>query len=266
MLTAASFRPAIAAALTAAGLVALTACSSSNYATSKPNVIANGGYATSSDGQLRVNGAVIVADAPASGVGPAHTGVFTANLALAPQVNGATVSEATIANLGLTGLAIDTNAIAAKPADTVSATITSPILLKTAGVGTAGTLNMSDPQYGGIALTGSFMPGDIIPIKLTLAKGQTVTLEVPVVKACGAYQFAVSKPSLSTSPMVVAYTNYLAGINSLPALSETATPGVYECATPTLRDSQGATAAATVTVPSAALNSGNKSTASATKH
>lgn len=261
MLTAASFRPAIAAALAAVGLVALTACSGDNYATTKPNVIANGGYGTSSDGQLRVNGAVIVADAPASGVGPASKGVFTANLTLAPQTNGATVSDATIASLGLTGLAVDANGVAPKPADTVSATIASPILVRTTGVETAGTLNMSDPQYGGIAVTGSFTPGHVIPIVLTLAKGQTVTLEVPVVKACGVYQFAVSKPVLSTSPAVTAYYNYIAGFSSLPALSETASPGAYDCATPTLRDSQGATAEATVTVSATA-----KPTASATKH
>lgn len=259
MLTAASFRPAIAAALAAVGLVALSACSGDNYATSKPNVIANGGYGTSSDGQLRVSGAVIVADAPASGVGPASKGVFTANLTIAPQTNGATVSDATITDLGLTGLGVDPNAAAPKQADTVSATITSPILMRTTGVEAAGTLNMSDPEYGGIAVTGSFTPGDIVPILLTLAKGQTVTLEVPVVKACGVYQFAVSKAVASTAPIVTDYTNYLAGINNLPPLTETATPGTYDCATPTLRDSQGATAEATATAPA-------MPTASASKH
>lgn len=249
MLTAASFRPAIAAALAAVGLVALTACSGDNYATAKPNVIANGGYGTSSDGQLRVNGAVIVATTPASGTGPATAGIFTANLALAPQTNGATVSNSTVADLGLTGLAVDTaNPNITNKNDSVSATIASPILVKTVNAGTAGTLNMSDPMYGGIAVTGSFTPGDIIPIKLTLAKGQTVTLEVPVVKACGVYQFTVSKPAAANSAAVTAYTNYVAGVSTLPALTETADPGTYECATPTLRDSQGASPEATVTV------------------
>jgi hypothetical protein len=246
VLTAASLRPAIAAALAAVGLVALTACSGDNYATAKPNVIANGGYGTSSDGQLRVNGAVIVATAPAGGVGPASAGIFTANLTLAPQTNGATVSDSTIAGLGLTGLAVDPNG--AKTPDTVTATIASPILVKTSNVDTAGTLNMSDPLYGGIAVTGSFTPGDVIPIKLTLAKGQSVTLEVPVVKACGVYQFTVSKPAAATSSVVTGYTNYITGATSLPALTETADPGTYQCATPTLRDSQGASAEATVTV------------------
>ncbi|BBH17037.1 hypothetical protein Back2_13240 [Nocardioides baekrokdamisoli] len=261
MLTAASFRPAIAAALAAVGLVALTACSGSGYATAKPNVIANGGYGTSSDGQLRVNGAVIVATPPASGSGPATAGVFTANLAVAPQTNGATVSDTTIADLGLTGLAIDAgNPNITNKSDAVSAKITAPVLLRTSGVGAAGTLNMSDPAFGGIPVTGSFTPGEVIPVRLTLAKGQTVTLEVPVVKACGVYQFAVAP---ANPKLVTAYTNYVAGIDSLPALTETATPGTYECATPTLRDSQGASpeATATVTVSSAA-----KPTASASKH
>ncbi|HZP15458.1 MAG TPA: hypothetical protein VFA96_06525 [Nocardioides sp.] len=258
MLTARSFRPAIAAALAAVGLVALTACSGDNYATAKPNVIANGGYGTSSDGQLRVNGAVIVATAPASGTGPASAGVFTANLTLAPQTNGATVSNSTVVGLGLTGLAVDTaNPHITNKNDSVSATIASPILVKTSNVDTSGTLNMSNPMYGGIAVTGSFTPGDVIPIKLTLAKGQTVTLEVPVVKACGVYQFTVSKPAAANSAAVTGYDNYVAGITSLPALTETADPGIYECATPTLRDSQGATAEATVTV---------KPAATATKH
>lgn len=247
MLTAASFRPAIAAALAAVGLVALTACSGDNYATAKPNVIANGGYGTSSDGQLRVNGAVIVATAPTGGVGPASAGIFTANLTLAPQTNGATVSQSTIAGLGLTRLAVDPNGTL-KPGNSLTATIASPILVKTANVDTSGTLNMSDPEYGGIAVTGSFTPGDVIPIKLTLAKGQTVTLEVPVVKACGVYQFTVSKPAAANSAAVTAYTNYVAGVSTLPALTETADPGTYECATPTLRDSQGASPEATVTV------------------
>lgn len=269
MLTAASFRPAIAAALAAAGLAALTGCSSSfNYATDRPNVIANGGFGTSTayqvpgtqqSIQLRVSGAVIVATTPKDTTGPADAGVFTASLALAPQTNGSTVSDASLTALGLKTLAVDTTANT-KTADTVTATIASPIVLKTTGVGTAGTLNMTDPRFGGIAVTGSFTPGDIVPIVLTLAQGQTVTLEVPVVNACGVYQFATAKPVASTAPIATEYTEYIAGNNPLPALTETASPGKYDCATPTLRASQGAAAAAaTVTVTATP-------SASATKH
>ena len=257
MLTAASFRPAIAAALAAAGLAALTGCSSSfNYATDRPNVIDNGGFGTSTayqvpgtqqSLQLRVSGAVIVATTPADTTGPASKGVFTASLAVAPQTNGATVSNATLADLGVTALAVDTANPHATSSDKVAATIAAPIVLKTAGVNTAGTLNMTDPQFGGVAVTGSFTPGDIVPIVLTLAKGQTVTLEVPVVRACGVYQFATAKPVVSTAPAAAEYLAYIAGNNPLPALSESATPGAYDCATPTLRDSQGASAEATAT-------------------
>lgn len=250
MLTAASFRPAIATALAAVGLVALTGCSSFDYATDKPNVIANGGYGTSSEspyGQLRVDGAVIVAEAPASGTGPASKGVFAANLTVAPQVNGATVSTATVANLALTALAVDTNSAHLKSPDTVTATF-APISVKLTGVETSGTLNMADPQNGGIAVTGSFTPGDVVPIVLTLAKGQTVTLEVPVVKPCGVYQFAATAPAPATSTQVTAYHDYVAGLSSLPAATEAPEVGTYQCAFPSVRDSQGATAQATVTV------------------
>ena len=261
MLTAASFRPAIAAALAAAGLAALTGCSSFDYATDKPNVLANGGYGTSSNspyGQLRVDGAVIVAEAPASGTGPATKGVFTANLTVAPQVNGATVSTETLSNLALTALAVDPTSAHKKAEDTVAATF-APVIVKVTGVQTAGTLNMADPQFGGVAVTGTFTPGDVIPLVLTLAKGQTVTLEVPVVKPCGVYQFAATKPAPITAASVVAYNNYVAGLSTLPAATEAPSVGTYQCAFPSVRDSQGAAAEASATAES-------KPTASATKH
>src|SRR4051812_42520560 len=49
----------------------------------------------------------------------------------------------------------------------------------------AGLVNLAND--GGIAVTGDFKPGDFVSVKLGFATGEDVSVEVPVVTACGYY-------------------------------------------------------------------------------
>ena len=212
MLTAASSRPAIAAALAAVGLTALTACSSSfDYATDRPNVIANGGYNTAvTSDPLRVSAAVIVATAPAGDKGAATKGAFIATIALPPQQDPATVTTATVKKLGIVGIAVDTaakgaNGGALETTDKVTGKPAKPVV-----VGKTGSNNLA--LTGGIPVTGSFTPGDQIPLVITLAGGASIHITVPVVSKCGYYA------------------------SSAPTPADQANPGTYSCARPAIPD------------------------------
>ena len=63
---------------------------------------------------------------------------------------------------------------------------------KAVEVNGGGTVNLADAAD--VPLTGDFTAGDVIPLELSFSTGQTISLQVPVVKNC--YQYtAVPTPS-----------------------------------------------------------------------
>ncbi|WP_459980797.1 copper chaperone PCu(A)C [Nocardioides sp. AN3] len=142
-------------ALAVAGLVAVAAPLLSScgfdYATDRPNVIANGGYYIYGD--VQVLGARIIA--PSEG-----TGTFVATISVDPQGE----------NTKLTGVS----------GDGITAGQFQPIEIKA---------NSSVNLYteGGVPVTGSFAAGDSVPLKLTFDNGDTIDLNAVVVKQCHEY-------------------------------------------------------------------------------
>lgn len=171
---------ALAGGLLALALPVLSACSSFNYATDRPNIIADGGY--SLDSNIRVNAARIVTSHPGSGI-------FIATFDLNPTVNPAGAAPKS----SFTGL---------QTAQGTSTTV------QTRGsvnipIGGDGMVNLADPSVGGVPVTGDFKPGDMVPLKLSFSSGQQpVTVQVPVVKQCGPYASVVpqGKPQQTASP------------------------------------------------------------------
>ncbi|MGH3350042.1 MAG: hypothetical protein ACRDPS_05185 [Nocardioides sp.] len=158
-------RLAIAGALVALAVPALSACSSFDYATDRPNEIIHGG--TTLDGALRINAARIVTAQEGSGI---LIGTFSLDPAINPAVAGKTLPSVT---------AIATGDNATK---TVTPESFTPIELPTSGI-----INLAAPENGGIPVTGDFKPGDSIPMTFTFSEGDPKTVSVPVVAQCGAY-------------------------------------------------------------------------------
>ncbi|WP_344041225.1 hypothetical protein [Nocardioides panacihumi] len=150
-------------ALAVAGLVAVAAPLLSscgfNYATDRPNVIANGGYHI--EGDIHVLAARIVA--PSDG-----TGTFVATITVDPSA----------ADTKLTGLS----------GDGVTAGTFTPIEVKSGGSANLFT-------DGGIPVTGDFKAGDDKPVTLTFDNGSSIEVGAVVVKQCHEYSDVQTLPS-----------------------------------------------------------------------
>jgi hypothetical protein len=161
--------PALAGGLLALALPVLSGCGSFDYATDRPNVIANGGYSLDSD--IRINAARIVT--PQEG-----SGTFIATFDLNPTVNVAGGQE----KPRFTGL---------QPAEGATTTV-EPRGSIDIPISDGGMINLADPKVGGVAVTGDFKPGDTVPLTLSFSSGeQPVTVQVPVVTQCGPYASVV---------------------------------------------------------------------------
>jgi hypothetical protein len=143
-------------ALAVAGLVAVAAPIFSScgfdYATDRPNVIADGGYHITGD--VHVLAARIVA--PAKG-----SGTFVATISVDPHAPSTTLT-------GITG-------------DGITAGQFSPIAIQSNGI-----VNLFTD--GGIAVTGDFEAGDNVPVTLTFDNGDSIKVGAVVVKQC--YEYA----------------------------------------------------------------------------
>lgn len=168
---------ALVGSLAVLAVPALSACGSFDYATDRPNVIADGGYDL--DSGIRVNAARIVT--PEEG-----KGVFIATFTLDPRISAATAGAPNPSFKGLE--------VAGDAEQTV--TPKGPIDIK---IGDQGLVNLADPKTGGIAVTGDFKPGDTIPLKLTFSNGDSATVQVPVVKQCEEYADVVPQGGKSAA-------------------------------------------------------------------
>lgn len=142
-------------ALALAGLVAvatpLVSSCGFDYATDRPNVIADGGYHI--EGDVHVLAARIVA--PSDG-----TGTFVATITVEQSADDATFT-------GLTG-------------DHITAGQFQPITIAS---------NTSHNLFteGGIPVTGDFAAGDSVPVTLEFDNGQSIDIGAVVVKQCDEY-------------------------------------------------------------------------------
>jgi hypothetical protein len=171
-------RLAVTGALVALALPALTACSSFDYATDRPNEIAHGG--STLDGAIRINAARIVTAQEGSGV---LVGTFSLDPAINPAVAGKALPSVT------------SIATATEAEETVTPESFTPIELPKSGI-----INLADPATGGIAVTGDFKPGDSIPMTFTFSEGEEKTISVPVVTQCGPYAEVVAAVDETTKP------------------------------------------------------------------
>ena len=171
-------RLAVTGALVALALPALTACSSFDYATDRPNEITHGG--STLDGAIRINAARIVTAQEGSGV---LVGTFSLDPAINPAVAGKALPTVT------------SIATAADAEETVTPESFTPIELPKSGI-----INLADPTVGGIAVTGDFKPGDSIPMTFTFSEGEEKTISVPVVTQCGPYSEVVAAVDETTKP------------------------------------------------------------------
>ncbi|MEU0314437.1 hypothetical protein [Nocardioides sp. NPDC006273] len=171
-------RLAVTGALVALALPALTACSSFDYATDRPNEIIHGG--TTLDGAVRINAARIVTAQEGSGV---LVGTFSLDPAINPAVAGKPLPSVT---------SIET---APEATETVTPESFTPIELPTRGI-----INLADPATGGIPVTGDFKPGDSIPMTFTFSEGEEKTVAVPVVTQCGPYAEVVAAAGETEKP------------------------------------------------------------------
>jgi hypothetical protein len=171
-------RLAVTGALVALALPALTACSSFDYATDRPNEIIHGG--TTLDGAVRINAARIVTAQEGSGV---LVGTFSLDPAINPAVAGKKLPSVT---------SIET---APEATETVTPESFTPIELPTRGI-----INLADPATGGIPVTGDFKPGDSIPMTFTFSGGEEKTVAVPVVSQCGPYAEVVAAAGETEKP------------------------------------------------------------------
>ncbi|MFE6645162.1 hypothetical protein ACFVJS_01275 [Nocardioides sp. NPDC057772] len=171
-------RLAVTGALVALTLPALTACSSFDYATDRPNEIVHGG--STLDGAIRINAARIVTAQEGSGI---LVGTFSLDPAINPAVAGEALPSVT---------SIATGSEASR---TVTPESFTPIELPTAGI-----INLADPANGGIAVTGDFKPGDSIPMTFTFSDGDERTISVPVVTQCGPYAEVVAAADETSKP------------------------------------------------------------------
>lgn len=171
-------RLAVTGALVALALPALTACSSFDYATDRPNEITHGG--STLDGAIRINAARIVTAQEGSGV---LVGTFSLDPAINPAVAGKALPS-------VTSIATATDA-----EETVTPESFTPIELPKSGI-----INLADPTVGGIAVTGDFKPGDSIPMTFTFSEGEEKTISVPVVTQCGPYAEVVAAVDETAKP------------------------------------------------------------------
>ena len=171
-------RLAVTGALVALALPALTACSSFDYATDRPNEISHGG--STLDGAIRINAARIVTAQEGSGV---LVGTFSLDPAINPAVAGEALPSVT------------SIATATEAEETVTPESFTPIELPKSGI-----INLADPATGGIAVTGDFKPGDSIPMTFTFSEGEEKTISVPVVTQCGPYAEVVAAVDETTKP------------------------------------------------------------------
>lgn len=192
---------ALAAGLLCLAVPVLSSCGF-DYATDRPNVIANGGYDIGKTG-LRVLAARIVA--PADG-----QGTFVATIALNPTAD-AVEDAADAPKLDRIGVGPDSDY-------TLSAKSFSPV-----AVGDTGAVNMADSSAGGgVAVTGDFKAGSIVPVELSFSDGSSVVVQTPVVTKCGDYASiapqATGKSSSSASESGSAEAPYDCSYPSLPAI------------------------------------------------
>ncbi|HEU4567771.1 MAG TPA: hypothetical protein VFR99_07020 [Marmoricola sp.] len=189
---------ALAAGLACLAAPVLSSCGF-DYATDRPNVIAEGGYAQGGDG-MRVLGSRIVADRDGQGV-------FVTTIALNPTANAATEAQ--------NAPTLEQVAAGENSTYQLQAKKFSPVAVQSTGA-----VNMADPSVGGIKVTGDFKAGSIVPVKLSFSDGQSVTVQTPVVAKCGAYASVVPQ-----------------GGGASAATSATASPeagSAYDCSFPTV--------------------------------
>jgi hypothetical protein len=163
-------------ALAVAGLVAvaapfLSACGF-NYATDRPNVIADGGYHIYGD--IHVLAARIVT--PAAG-----TGTLVATVTVDAHAKPATLT-------GVTGEGLTVGKF--EPVE----------------IPTNGAVNLF--SAGGIGVTGDFVAGDNIPVTFTFDNGESIDVGAVVVKQC--YEYAdvktQEKQTRAAQPTAQPYT------------------------------------------------------------
>ncbi|MEX0426857.1 hypothetical protein AB3X52_04420 [Nocardioides sp. DS6] len=169
---------ALVGGLAVLAVPALSACGSFDYATDRPNVIANGGY--NMDSNVRVNAARIVS--PRAG-----KGVFIATFTLNPTIGAATAGSPNPSFTGLETSADAKQTVQAKGGFDIQ-------------IGNAGLVNLADPSTGGVVVTGDFKPGDVVPLTLSFSDGDKATVQVPVVTQCGAYASVVPLGKKSPLP------------------------------------------------------------------
>jgi hypothetical protein len=156
----------------------LSACGSFDYATDRPNVIADGGY--SLDSNIRVNAARIVTSHEGSGT-------FVATFDLNPTVDPAGGEQKPSFN-GLETAEGATTTVQPRGSFDIP-------------IGQDGMVNLADPEVGGVGVTGDFKPGDIVPLKLSFSADQEpVTIQVPVVTQCGPYASVVPQDKPHQTP------------------------------------------------------------------
>lgn len=166
---------ALAAGLVCLATPVLSSCGF-DYATDRPNVIANGGYVQSGNG-MRVLATRIVADT-------SHRGVFIATLALNPTANPVVAAKTAPTLVGLTTRSDSPYQMTAAPFTPVAVTDT-------------GAVNMADSNAGGIKVSGDFAAGAIIPVTLKFSDGEEVSVQTPVVTQC--HEYASVAPQASTA-------------------------------------------------------------------
>jgi hypothetical protein len=176
-------------ALAVAGLVAVAAPLLSScgfdYATDRPNTIANGGYHIYGD--VHVLAARIVS--PSAG-----TGTFVATITVDPEGKPVKVT-------GVTG-------------DGLSAGQFSPI-----SVDSGGKANLFTD--GGIPITGDFAAGDSVPVKVAFDNGDSIDVDAIVVKQCYEYADVKTLPSKGASQAPSADAEpYTCEYASVPPLGE----------------------------------------------
>lgn len=179
---------ALAAASLAAVAPVLTSCGF-DYATNRPNVIANGGYAI--HGNVKVLAARIVASAPGAGA-------FVATISNRPQASGA-VQLTSVSAPGVTFASF--KPISIEPGLAV---------------------NLADNQ--GISASGTFGAGDAVPVTLMFSNGTKVELSTVVVTAC--HEYASATPSVAAGGKG---SSAAGGKGSSAAAAPSATASPYSC-------------------------------------
>jgi len=194
---------ALTAGLLCLAVPVLSSCGF-DYATDRPNVIANGGYDETGNG-MRVLGAVIVANQN-------NQGTFVATLAVNPDkdVDGSRPSSWP----SLTALQQGAPAVVQKhDRVTLEAGHFTPVAM-----GGNGMTNMADPTIGGIAVTGRFQAGDVIPVELSFSDGEDITVQTPVVKQCAEYASVVPQGTpAGTVPEIAGGTAYQCTYPGVPS-------------------------------------------------